>query len=98
MVVPAGDNSGVFASGLPAGTTYWFAAGDHTIGTSPYSQITPGPGDVFLGAPGAILDGQWMARVSIGSILTERQHVEALWALIREAVKPTTERRPEGAV
>ncbi len=31
----------------------------------------------------AVLDGRWMVRVSIGSILTERQHVEALWALMR---------------
>jgi aromatic-L-amino-acid decarboxylase len=31
----------------------------------------------------AILDGRWMVRVSIGAILTERQHVEALWDLMR---------------
>ncbi len=31
----------------------------------------------------AILDGRWMVRISIGGITTERQHVEALWALIR---------------
>jgi aromatic-L-amino-acid decarboxylase len=31
----------------------------------------------------AILDGRWMVRVSIGSILTERKHVEALWGLMR---------------
>jgi len=31
----------------------------------------------------ATLDGRWMVRVSIGAILTERQHVEALWDLIR---------------
>ena len=31
----------------------------------------------------AILDGRWMVRVSIGALLTERQQVEALWALIR---------------
>ena len=36
----------------------------------------------------ATLDGRWMVRVSIGSILTERQHVEALWNLMqREAEK-----------
>ena len=34
----------------------------------------------------AILDGRWMVRVSIGSILTERQHVEALWKLIQKHV------------
>ena len=32
----------------------------------------------------AILDGRWMVRVSIGALPTERQHVEALWKLIRE--------------
>jgi aromatic-L-amino-acid decarboxylase len=32
----------------------------------------------------AILDGRWMVRVSIGSLTTERRHVEALWALMRQ--------------
>jgi aromatic-L-amino-acid decarboxylase len=32
----------------------------------------------------AILDGRWMVRVSIGSLQTEREHVEALWTLIRK--------------
>ena len=37
----------------------------------------------------AILDGQWMVRVSIGALLTEREHVEALWRLMRtEAEAP----------
>lgn len=31
----------------------------------------------------AILDGRWIVRVSIGSLSTEREHVEALWNLIR---------------
>jgi aromatic-L-amino-acid decarboxylase len=35
----------------------------------------------------AILDGRWIVRVSIGAILTEREHVEALWALIQEEVR-----------
>jgi len=43
----------------------------------------------------AILDGRWMVRVSIGSIATEREHVEALWATMRrEASTTTTEPRP----
>jgi aromatic-L-amino-acid/L-tryptophan decarboxylase len=34
----------------------------------------------------ATLDGRWMVRVSIGSLTTERRHVEALWELMqREA-------------
>ena len=35
----------------------------------------------------ATLDGRWMVRVSIGSILTERSHVEALWKLIQGEVE-----------
>ena len=31
----------------------------------------------------SILDGRWMVRVSIGSLGTERQHVEMLWKLMR---------------
>ena len=31
----------------------------------------------------AILDGQWMVRVSIGALLTEREHVERLWRVMR---------------
>jgi aromatic-L-amino-acid decarboxylase len=34
----------------------------------------------------AVLEGRWMVRVSIGVETTEREHVEALWALIREFV------------
>src|SRR5262245_39194521 len=33
----------------------------------------------------ALLDGRWMARVSIGSIATERSHVEALWTIMQRA-------------
>ncbi|HYK18983.1 MAG TPA: aspartate aminotransferase family protein, partial [Bryobacteraceae bacterium] len=32
----------------------------------------------------AVLDGRWMARVSIGAAPTEREHVEALWYLIQQ--------------
>ena len=35
----------------------------------------------------AILDGRWVVRVSIGSIPTEREHVEALWALIQQETR-----------
>ncbi len=33
----------------------------------------------------SMLDGRWMARVSIGAEPTEREHVAALWDLMREA-------------
>jgi aromatic-L-amino-acid decarboxylase len=32
----------------------------------------------------ATLDGQWLVRVSIGAETTEREHVAALWALMRQ--------------
>jgi aromatic-L-amino-acid/L-tryptophan decarboxylase len=35
----------------------------------------------------AVLDGRWMARVSIGAEPTERSHVEALWQTLRAAVE-----------
>jgi aromatic-L-amino-acid/L-tryptophan decarboxylase len=35
----------------------------------------------------AILGGRWIVRVSIGSIPTERRHVEALWDLIQREVR-----------
>lgn len=35
----------------------------------------------------AILDGRWMVRVSIGALATEREHVEALWNLLRQQVE-----------
>jgi aromatic-L-amino-acid decarboxylase len=38
-------------------------------------------GDAYL-TP-AMLDGRWMVRVSIGAELTEREHVEQLWTIMR---------------
>jgi hypothetical protein len=59
VTVPAGNDSDLTASyELAPNTTYWFAPGTHTIGTGQYSQFQPDTGDTFLGAPGAILNGQ----------------------------------------
>jgi hypothetical protein len=56
VTVPAGDNASV-DFGLPD-TVYWFAPGVHTLGTGEFTTIDPASGDSFIGAPGAILDGQ----------------------------------------
>ncbi len=37
----------------------------------------------------AIEEGRWMVRVSVGSLLTEREHVEALWQTMREEASLT---------
>jgi len=56
VTVPAGDNSAVNWSRRH--TTYWLAPGTHTLGSGQYTQIFPGTGSTFIGAPGAVLDGK----------------------------------------
>ena len=38
--------------------TYWLAPGVHRLSRDKYDQVQPHRGDTFIGAPGAILDGQ----------------------------------------
>jgi hypothetical protein len=47
-----------FTAPLRPDTTYWFAPGDHTLGSGQYAHIVPVTGDTFLGAPGAVVDGR----------------------------------------
>jgi parallel beta-helix repeat protein len=54
--VPAGGNTNVDFT--QPHTVYWFAPGVHTLGSSTYAQILPGNGATFIGATGAVLDGQ----------------------------------------
>ncbi len=54
-----GDNSGSSLSyELQSNTTYYLASGTHTLGSSQYGQFQPQNGDTFIGAPGAILNGE----------------------------------------
>ena len=62
--------SGVEGAALDAHTQRWCDA----INRAGQAYLTP-----------AILDGQWVVRVSIGSEVTERAHVERLWGIMREA-------------
>ena len=54
--VPAGNNAN-FNFRL-ANRTFWFAPGVHTLGRGQYANIDPLNGETFIGAPGAVLDGQ----------------------------------------
>jgi parallel beta helix pectate lyase-like protein len=56
VTVPAGRNAGIDFSRPHA--TYWFAPGVHTLASGQYTQIIPGHGSKYVGAPGAILDGR----------------------------------------
>jgi aromatic-L-amino-acid decarboxylase len=51
----------------------------HTRG---WAERVNGSGAAYL-TP-AVLEGQWMVRVSVGAEATEREHVEALWKLLRQ--------------
>ncbi|GAA4539901.1 right-handed parallel beta-helix repeat-containing protein [Amycolatopsis samaneae] len=42
----------------PPGTTFWLAPGTHLLGDDRYHQVEPKDGDVYLGAPGAVVDGR----------------------------------------
>jgi aromatic-L-amino-acid decarboxylase len=63
---------GVTGAALDAHTQSWA----DRINRSGEAYLTP-----------AMLDGQWMVRVSIGAILTERGHVEKLWHLMQSVTK-----------
>ncbi|MFC5822448.1 right-handed parallel beta-helix repeat-containing protein [Nonomuraea insulae] len=68
VVVPAGDNSGVDLR--KANTTYYFQTGTHTLAADQYAQIIPGNGATFIGAPGAVLNGQGLNRYAFGQQAT----------------------------
>ncbi|MGW1064871.1 right-handed parallel beta-helix repeat-containing protein [Streptomyces aureus] len=42
----------------PAGTTFWLEPGRHRLDKDRYAQVLPKKGDVYIGAPGAVLDGR----------------------------------------
>jgi hypothetical protein len=58
VVVPPGGGLPNLVEENPGHTTFWLSPGTFTLGTSQYSQIIPADGDTFIGAPGAVIDGQ----------------------------------------
>ncbi|MCA0459031.1 MAG: aminotransferase class V-fold PLP-dependent enzyme [Chloroflexi bacterium] len=65
------EPAGLEGEALDAYTQHWC----ERINQSGGAYLTP-----------AVLDGRWMVRISIGSILTERHHLEGLWALMQSVV------------
>jgi len=41
-----------------AGAVIWIGPGTHTLGSGKYDQVRPKDGQVFIGAPGAVIDGR----------------------------------------
>ena len=89
-VVPTGDDRSYFEQPyvfeLPADRTYWFAAGVHTLGTDEFSQIVPSTGDSFIGAAGAVLDGQDLNRSAFDG---EASSVTIKYLAIEHLIHPT---------
>lgn len=69
-VTVGSDNLATAVNNAPAGTTFWLTAGTHVLGGGQFNQVTPKNNDVFLGAPGAILDGQHSNNYAFGGNAT----------------------------
>ena len=72
------EPAGLAGEALDAHTTAWVEA----VNRSGAAYLTP-----------AVLDGRWMARVSIGALATEEADVAAVWSTMRQAAA----REPNGA-
>jgi aromatic-L-amino-acid decarboxylase len=66
------EPTGLNGDALDAHTLAWAAR----LNESGDAYVTP-----------AMLDGCWMVRVSVGSELTEREHVAQLWTLMQAAAE-----------
>ncbi len=42
----------------PPGTTFWLSPGTHVLGDDMFSQVQPKDDNVYIGAPGSVLDGR----------------------------------------
>jgi hypothetical protein len=51
----------------PAGTTFWLEPGRHIIPGGAFDQVQPKNGNVYIGAPGAVLDGRRVNRYAFSS-------------------------------
>lgn len=50
----------------PPNTTFWLKPGKHRLEADRYAQVIPKKGDVYLGAPGAVLDGRKTNQYAFG--------------------------------
>jgi aromatic-L-amino-acid/L-tryptophan decarboxylase len=74
----APDGSLLDGEALNAHTTAWVEA----VNRSGAAYLTP-----------AVVDGRWLARVSVGALATEAADVTAVWAAMQAAAKASAERR-----
>jgi aromatic-L-amino-acid decarboxylase len=67
---PAPDGSALSGEALDKHTTQWVEA----VNRSGAAYLTP-----------AVVDGRWLARVSVGALATETADVEAVWKAMQAA-------------
>jgi len=63
-VVNPGDDLSALTRSSPAGTIFWLSPGTHTLAVDQFGQVIPKDGNEYLGAPGAVLDGQGINRAA----------------------------------
>jgi hypothetical protein len=69
VVTPSQNLPNLVASANP-GTTFWLSRGVYTFGPGRYNQVEPQNGDVFIGAPGAVIDGKQVNYYAFGGQAT----------------------------
>ncbi|MEV7045249.1 hypothetical protein AB0N03_44320, partial [Amycolatopsis sp. NPDC051061] len=69
----------------PPGTTFWLPPGTHTLATDPFGQVIPKDGDTYLGAPGAVLDGQ---RINLAAFTQQAKNVVIRGLTVQNFVAP----------
>ncbi|MEU6577500.1 right-handed parallel beta-helix repeat-containing protein [Streptomyces sp. NPDC046805] len=60
------DDLAVKTLDSPPHTTFWLRPGTHTLKSGPHGQVLPKEGDVYIGAPGAVLDGRTVNQIAFG--------------------------------
>ena len=81
--VPAGSNANVNFG--RAHKIFWFAPGVHTLGKGEYHAVLVGSGSTYIGAPGAVLNGQFANESAFGG---EATHVTVEDLTIKNFVPP----------
>jgi hypothetical protein len=64
VIVAPGTDLSASTRNSPPGTTFWLSPGRHTLASDQFGQVIPKDGNVYLGAPGAVLDGQEINRAA----------------------------------
>jgi Right handed beta helix region len=88
VVVPAGDNEAMGDTLRAEDKVFWFEPGVHTLGRDEFAQIAPGSGSVYVGAPGAVIDGQHVNRYAFTG---EAVNVTIRYLTIQNFVAPMNE-------